>query len=43
MKELTMHEMEQVNGGMIPVIIAIVAIDAGCLCTMWAMYVSKYG
>ena len=43
MKELTMHEMEQVNGGMIPFIVAIVAIDAGCQTAMWALYVSKYG
>ena len=35
-----MNEMEQVNGGMIPF---IVAIDAACQTAMWALYVSKYG
>ena len=35
-----MNEMEQVNGGMI---VFIMAIDAACLTTMWAVYTSKYG
>lgn len=41
--ELTMEEVNQVNGGIVPFILAVVAIDAGLQAAMWGTYVSKYG
>ncbi|MFV8818245.1 class IIb bacteriocin, lactobin A/cerein 7B family [Haliea sp. E17] len=37
MQELTNYEIEQVNGGIIPVIAAIVATDAALIGTMFTM------
>lgn len=42
MHELTFVQVEEVNGGGVPFIMAVVAIDAGLLATMWGVYVSKY-
>jgi lactobin A/cerein 7B family class IIb bacteriocin len=42
MRELNVNEIEQVNGGIIPFLLAIIAIDAGLQATMWSSYVSRY-
>ena len=40
MRELTLNEVHEVSGGVVPFILAVVAIDAALQATMWAVYVS---
>ena len=41
MQELTFEQVEEVSGGIVPFILAVVAIDAGLQATMWAVHVSR--